>query len=323
MGWSRHGGGGGCWSQRGGGESTQGPRGPRWGGGGPQGPTGEVVSPRVPVGRGQSHGSQLGCGVPKGPSGEGAVPRVPGGRGHPQGTPWGSGSPTGAPGEVVSPRVPFGRWQSPGSPGEGAVPKCCCHRGTPLAPKLHCGALARAPPVPPSPSPGAMEVVLVRMCRAFNPDNRTVLFEGKYAGTELFRSLGCHELVGSIFDFAQSLCALRLSESEVAFLCAIVLVNASEGPPRPRLLPKSPPFCPKAAVRRVLADSAPVLEQLRVPHTAVGRIIGTARPRRGGTERGGGLRCCPPGWGRPGLGDWGLWDQRIRDRGLWDWGLWE
>ncbi|XP_066842230.1 nuclear receptor ROR-gamma isoform X2 [Anser cygnoides] len=38
---------------------------------------------------------------------------------------------------------------------------------------------------------------------------------------------GCHELVGSIFDFAQSLCALRLSESEVAFLCAIVLINAN------------------------------------------------------------------------------------------------
>ncbi|XP_071884167.1 tudor and KH domain-containing protein [Anas platyrhynchos] len=30
----------------------------------------------------------------------------------------------------------------------------------------------------------------------------------------------------------------------------------------------------QAAVRQVLADSAPVLEQLRVPHTAVGRIIG-------------------------------------------------
>ncbi|KAM9624094.1 nuclear receptor ROR-gamma isoform 8-T8 [Morphnus guianensis] len=37
---------------------------------------------------------------------------------------------------------------------------------------------------------GAMEVVLVRMCRAFNSDNRTVFFEGKYAGAELFRSLG-------------------------------------------------------------------------------------------------------------------------------------
>ncbi|NXN62353.1 RORG protein, partial [Rynchops niger] len=74
---------------------------------------------------------------------------------------------------------------------------------------------------------GAMEVVLVRMCRAFNSDNRTVFFEGKYAGAELFRSLGCHELIGSIFDFAQSLCALHFSESEVALFSALVLVNAS------------------------------------------------------------------------------------------------
>ncbi|XP_050186507.1 nuclear receptor ROR-gamma isoform X3 [Myiozetetes cayanensis] len=74
---------------------------------------------------------------------------------------------------------------------------------------------------------GAMEVVLVRMCRAFNSDNRTVLFEGKFAGVELFRSLGCHELIGSIFDFAQSLCALHFSESEVALFSALVLVNAS------------------------------------------------------------------------------------------------
>ncbi|NXV88000.1 RORG protein, partial [Calonectris borealis] len=74
---------------------------------------------------------------------------------------------------------------------------------------------------------GAMEVVLVRMCRAFNSDNRTVFFEGKYASAELFRSLGCHELIGSIFDFAQSLCALHFSESEVALFSALVLVNAN------------------------------------------------------------------------------------------------
>uniref|UniRef100_A0A8C9G9I8 RAR related orphan receptor C n=1 Tax=Pavo cristatus TaxID=9049 RepID=A0A8C9G9I8_PAVCR len=74
---------------------------------------------------------------------------------------------------------------------------------------------------------GAMEVVLVRMCRAFNSDNRTVFFEGKYAGAELFRSLGCPELIGSIFDFAQNLCALRFSEGEVALFSAIVLVNAT------------------------------------------------------------------------------------------------
>lgn len=35
-----------------------------------------------------------------------------------------------------------------------------------------------------------MEVVLVRMCRAYNADNHTVFFEGKYAGVELFRALG-------------------------------------------------------------------------------------------------------------------------------------
>ncbi|XP_064031998.1 nuclear receptor ROR-gamma [Pogoniulus pusillus] len=74
---------------------------------------------------------------------------------------------------------------------------------------------------------GAMEVVLVGMCRAFNAENRTVFFEGKYGGAELFRALGCHDLISSIFDFAQSLCALHCSDSEVAFLCALVLLNAS------------------------------------------------------------------------------------------------
>lgn len=33
-------------------------------------------------------------------------------------------------------------------------------------------------------------MVLVRMCRAYNADNHTVFFEGKYGGTELFRALG-------------------------------------------------------------------------------------------------------------------------------------
>lgn len=42
---------------------------------------------------------------------------------------------------------------------------------------------------------------------------------------------GCPELIGSIFDFAQNLCALRFSEGEVALFSAIVLVNASEYQP--------------------------------------------------------------------------------------------
>ncbi|XP_027624084.1 nuclear receptor ROR-gamma isoform X1 [Tupaia chinensis] len=74
---------------------------------------------------------------------------------------------------------------------------------------------------------GAMEVVLVRMCRAYNADNHTVFFEGKYGGMELFRALGCSELISSIFDFSRSLSALRFSEDEIALYTALVLINAN------------------------------------------------------------------------------------------------
>ncbi|XP_008059632.1 nuclear receptor ROR-gamma isoform X2 [Carlito syrichta] len=74
---------------------------------------------------------------------------------------------------------------------------------------------------------GAMEVVLVRMCRAYNADNHTVFFEGKYGGMELFRALGCSELISSIFDFSHSLSALHFSEDEIALYTALVLINAS------------------------------------------------------------------------------------------------
>uniref|UniRef100_A0A8C4S0M5 Nuclear receptor ROR-alpha A-like n=1 Tax=Erpetoichthys calabaricus TaxID=27687 RepID=A0A8C4S0M5_ERPCA len=73
---------------------------------------------------------------------------------------------------------------------------------------------------------GSLEVVLVRMSRAFNQENNTVFFEGKYAGTEIFKSLGCMDLVTSMFDFAKSLCTLHLSEEEVALFTALVLINS-------------------------------------------------------------------------------------------------
>ncbi|XP_058684780.1 nuclear receptor ROR-beta-like [Poecile atricapillus] len=73
---------------------------------------------------------------------------------------------------------------------------------------------------------GAMEVVLLRMSRVFNAATGSVLFEGKLAGPELFRSLGCPELVASVFELAQSLSALRCSESELGLLSALLLLNA-------------------------------------------------------------------------------------------------
>lgn len=42
---------------------------------------------------------------------------------------------------------------------------------------------------------GCLEVVLVRMCRAFNPLNNTVLFEGKYGGIQIFKALGTSDTV--------------------------------------------------------------------------------------------------------------------------------
>ncbi|XP_010724059.1 nuclear receptor ROR-beta [Meleagris gallopavo] len=42
---------------------------------------------------------------------------------------------------------------------------------------------------------GCLEVVLVRMCRAFNPLNNTVLFEGKYGGMQMFKALAQIEVI--------------------------------------------------------------------------------------------------------------------------------
>ncbi|RXM37077.1 Nuclear receptor ROR-beta [Acipenser ruthenus] len=72
---------------------------------------------------------------------------------------------------------------------------------------------------------GCLEVVLVRMCRAFNPLNNTVLFEGKYGGMQMFKALGSDDLVSAAFDFAKSLCSLQLTEEEIALFSAAVLIS--------------------------------------------------------------------------------------------------
>uniref|UniRef100_H3BEA7 RAR related orphan receptor C n=2 Tax=Latimeria chalumnae TaxID=7897 RepID=H3BEA7_LATCH len=73
---------------------------------------------------------------------------------------------------------------------------------------------------------GSMEVVFVRMCRAFNPENNTIFFEGNYAGPEVFKSLGCSDLVTAVFDFSRGMCSLHLSEQEIALFTARVLISA-------------------------------------------------------------------------------------------------
>lgn len=42
-----------------------------------------------------------------------------------------------------------------------------------------------------SPS-GSLEVVFVRMCRMFDPQNNVVYFDGKFASPDVFKALGEH-----------------------------------------------------------------------------------------------------------------------------------
>ncbi|XP_053281875.1 nuclear receptor ROR-alpha A isoform X1 [Pleuronectes platessa] len=73
---------------------------------------------------------------------------------------------------------------------------------------------------------GSLEVVLVRMCRVFDSQHNTVYFDGKFAGPDVFRALGCDDLITSVFDFAKSLCSLHLMEDELALFSAFVLLSA-------------------------------------------------------------------------------------------------
>uniref|UniRef100_A0A8C6ZGN9 Nuclear receptor ROR-beta-like n=1 Tax=Nothoprocta perdicaria TaxID=30464 RepID=A0A8C6ZGN9_NOTPE len=78
---------------------------------------------------------------------------------------------------------------------------------------------------------GCLEVLLIRMARAFNPLNNTVLFEGKHGGGQLFKALGCDDLISAVFELGRNLCRLQLSDEEIALFTAAVLLS----PDRPWL----------------------------------------------------------------------------------------
>ncbi|XP_046893237.1 nuclear receptor ROR-beta-like isoform X1 [Hypomesus transpacificus] len=72
---------------------------------------------------------------------------------------------------------------------------------------------------------GCLDVLLIRMCRSYNPINHTLLFDGKFASAQLFKALGCDDLVGAVYDLARSLSRLQLSEEEMALFSAAVLLS--------------------------------------------------------------------------------------------------
>ncbi|KAG7524639.1 nuclear receptor ROR-beta-like [Solea senegalensis] len=72
---------------------------------------------------------------------------------------------------------------------------------------------------------GCLEVLLIRMCRAFNVNNSTIFFNGKFAAPQLFKALGCDDLVSAVFDLGKGLCHLQLSDEEMALFSAAVLLS--------------------------------------------------------------------------------------------------
>ncbi|KAM9323636.1 nuclear receptor ROR-beta-like [Pholidichthys leucotaenia] len=78
---------------------------------------------------------------------------------------------------------------------------------------------------------GCLEVLLIRMCRAFNSNNATIFFNGKFASPQFFKALGCEDLVNQVFELGKGLCRLQLSDEEMALFSAAVLL----APDRPWL----------------------------------------------------------------------------------------
>ncbi|XP_040040853.2 RAR-related orphan receptor C a isoform X1 [Gasterosteus aculeatus] len=72
---------------------------------------------------------------------------------------------------------------------------------------------------------GCLDVLLIRMCRAYNPINNTMLFDGKFTAAHLFRALGCDDLVSAVFDLGKSLSCVQMSEEEMALFSAAVLLS--------------------------------------------------------------------------------------------------
>ncbi|TMS20651.1 Nuclear receptor ROR-beta [Larimichthys crocea] len=72
---------------------------------------------------------------------------------------------------------------------------------------------------------GCMDVLLIRMCRAYNPINNTFLFDGKFATAHLFKALGCDDLVNAVFDLAKSMSRIQMTEEEMALFSAAVLLS--------------------------------------------------------------------------------------------------
>ncbi|KAJ8017023.1 hypothetical protein DPEC_G00013460 [Dallia pectoralis] len=74
---------------------------------------------------------------------------------------------------------------------------------------------------------GTFQVLMVRFCTLFNPEERTVTFlNGQTYPLSTLRGLGMGALLDAMFNFSEKMGALRLEPDEMALFMAVVLVSA-------------------------------------------------------------------------------------------------
>lgn len=67
-----------------------------------------------------------------------------------------------------------------------------------------------------------MDVLLIRLCRAYNPINNTLLFNGKFATTQLFKALGeskCFQ--PPVFSWLENECVIPVKVIRLWCVCFI------------------------------------------------------------------------------------------------------
>uniref|UniRef100_A0A3B3Y7Z8 Uncharacterized protein n=1 Tax=Poecilia mexicana TaxID=48701 RepID=A0A3B3Y7Z8_9TELE len=124
---------------------------------------------------------------------------------------------------------------------------------------------------------GSLEVIFVRMCRVFDSQNNTVYFDGKFASPDVFKSLGCDDLISSVFDFGQSICSLQLTEEEIALFSAFVLLSADRSWLREKLQVEKLQRKTESALQHILQKNHRddgVLEKLRCKASALRALCG-------------------------------------------------
>ncbi|KAM4744354.1 nuclear receptor ROR-alpha A-like [Anableps anableps] len=124
---------------------------------------------------------------------------------------------------------------------------------------------------------GSLEVIFVRMCRVFDSRNNAVYFDGKFASPDVFKSLGCDDLIASVFDFAKSMCSLQLTEEEIALFSAFVLLSADRSWLREKLQVEKLQQKTESALQHVLQKNHRdngVLEKLRCKASVLRSLCG-------------------------------------------------